>query len=171
MVDWLVNLLERQQGYAVWFVFLVAFAEACPGLGLFVSGAVLLSIASFLYMGQIESLPVIMLTAFTGAFLSDQLGFFTGRLLGPKLRTSKFMLKRQAILIKADAVLYRYGDFAVVIGRLLTMVRSIIPLLLGMTEMPLKRYLLLDFTACLIWSLGLVGLVLGLDTIIEILAI
>jgi len=169
MIDGLLSVLEMQQEYAFWIIFLVAFAEACPGLGLFVSGAVLLSVSSVFYTSHIESLPLIMVTAFVGAFLSDQLGFFMGRLLGPKLRTSEFMLKRQVISDKAAAGLYRYGDFAVVIGRLLTMVRSIIPLLLGMTEMPLKRFLLLDFFACLIWSMGLGGLILGLDSLAEII--
>jgi len=40
MIDGLLSVLEMQQEYAFWIIFLVAFAEACPGLGLFVSGAV-----------------------------------------------------------------------------------------------------------------------------------
>lgn len=71
MIDGLLSVLEMQQEYAFWIIFLVAFAEACPGLGLFVSGAVLLSVSSVFYTSHIESLPLIMVTAFVGAFLSD----------------------------------------------------------------------------------------------------
>lgn len=139
----------------------MGFIEACPGLGLFISGAILLSAASFVYAEGLLSLGEIVSAAIFGAFISDQFGFYLGRYLGPGLIDLPWMQKRAGLIEKTQAQLRRFGAFTVVIGRLLTMIRSIVPMLLGASGLSSLKFFVFDFIACGIWGAGLALLVLG----------
>ncbi len=142
---------------------MLAFLEACPGVGLFVSGVILLSVSTYLYTEQILSLSIILPLAFAGACLSDHLGYYVGRWFGPRLRKTGFAQRRAAKLEKGEAFILKYGSAAIVIGRLMTAVRSLVPMLLGASGINRLTFSLVDTLACAIWSAGLGGLVLGLD--------
>lgn len=144
----------------------LAFLEACPGIGLFVSGVILLSVSTFLYVENLVSLPVIVALAFIGATLSDHLGFYLGRLGGPSLRETSFIKRRVALLDKSESSVKRYGMLAIVIGRLMTAVRSLIPMIVGINGFGRLRFTLADWLACGVWSAGLAALVTGIDRVI-----
>ena len=61
---------------------LLAFLEACPGIGLLVSGVILLTVSTLLYTEQLVGLAQIIPLAFVGACLSDHIGFYLGRWFG-----------------------------------------------------------------------------------------
>jgi len=144
-------------------VFSLAFLEAFVGIGLFLSGAVLLSVCSILYLEGIASLQSMVLLAFLGALLSDHCGFYIGRMIGPRFDQSKFAQKHHAKLARTRNTVNKYGVLAIFIGRFLTPIRSIVPLLSGVSGMSRSRYSAYDTSACFLWSLALGGLVIGID--------
>ncbi|HBO15066.1 MAG TPA: hypothetical protein DD440_01905 [Porticoccaceae bacterium] len=158
-VEWLNA--NRQLGWVL--VPLLAFLEACPGVGLFVSGIVLLSVCTLLYAEQILSLWIMLPLAFCGACIADHLGYYMGRWVGPKFHQSNFAQKRVDVLQRAERFIRQYGAYSVVLGRLITAVRSKVPLLVGVSGFGRLRFTLLDIFACAIWSAGLGLLVVGLD--------
>ena len=97
-----MNWLASNKQNAWLMVPTLAFLEACPGIGLFVSGVVLLTVSTLLYSEQLMSISQIMALAFIGACLSDHLGFYIGRWFGPKLRSSSFAKRRSAEIAKSE---------------------------------------------------------------------
>ena len=141
----------------------IAFLEACVGIGLFVSGVILLSICSILYVEQITPLGSMLALAFFGAALGDHSGYYLGRWLGPQFHQTKFAQKRFELLRKTERQIIKYGKFGILFGRLMTPIRSIVPLLTGISGMPRLRYTVYDLMACAIWTTALGLLVVGID--------
>ena len=163
MEDQITNWLNLHKDVAIYTVPLFAFLEACVGIGLFVSGVILLSICTLLYTQEIATLSQMIPLAFLGALAGDHSGYFLGRLIGPKFHHTKFAIRHQAKVEKADNLILNYGVYAILIGRLLPAIRSIIPLITGIGGMSKARYFRFDVLACLIWASLLGVLVVGLD--------
>lgn len=144
----------------------IAFAEACPGIGLLVSGVVLLGVCTVMYTEQIATLGQMLPLAFLGACLADHTGYYLGRWIGPPFHQTRLALRRKATLDKAEKLLRNHGEFAIVFGRLMTAIRSLIPMLTGISGMSRWRYSLYDMLACAIWTSGLGLLVVGLDNVL-----
>ncbi len=145
----------------------IAFLEACPGIGVFISGAILLSVCTVLYTQDIATLPQMLPLAFLGATLADHSGYYIGRWIGPGFHQTEFVIKRKAIFDRTEAVLVKYGEMAIIIGRLMTAIRSVVPLLTGISGLSPARYTLYDLIACAIWTTGLGLLVIGLDGLVD----
>jgi membrane-associated protein len=165
--DIIQQWLDRHQEYALLILPMLAFLEACPGIGLFISGAILLSVCTVLYNQEIATLQQMLPLAFLGATLADHSGYYLGRLIGPGFHHTKFVSKRKALFDKAEAMLVRHGEMAIIIGRLMTAVRSVVPLLTGISGLSPARYTLYDLLACAIWTTGLGLLVVGIDGVID----
>ena len=144
---------------------ILAFLEACVGIGLFVSGVILLSVCTLLYVEQIATLNQMLPLAFCGAALGDHSGYYFGRWLGPRFHHTRFAQKRAEILKKTEQRIIKYGSFAILFGRLMTAIRSIVPLLTGVSGMPRLEYTAYDLLACAIWTAGLGLLVVGIDKV------
>jgi membrane-associated protein len=142
---------------------LFAFAEACIGIGLLVSGAFLLLVATTLYSTGIAPLAVMIPLAMIAAMLGDHTGFYAGRWLGPRLHGSRLSLRYRQRIHKAEAMVRRHGAWAIFIGRFIPAIRSLIPAALGISDFDRLRYSILDALACALWATALAGLVLALD--------
>ena len=141
----------------------LGFIEACPGIGLFVSGVILFSVASFLFVENLYPIVQIVACAMLGGFLADQLGYWMGRRLGPRFKESAMMRPHASRLDRAERLIRRVGPMAAVGGRFLTMIRSVVPLVLGMAGLSWPRYLLWDVIAVSVWGLGFVLLLGGVS--------
>ena len=145
----------------------IAFLEACPGIGVFISGAILLSVCTVIYTQDIATLQQILPLAFLGAAIADHSGYYLGRWIGPRFHHTEFVIKRKAIFDKTEAMLVRHGEKAIIIGRMITAIRSVVPLLSGISGLSPARYTLYDLVACAIWTSGLGLLVIGLDELMS----
>ena len=161
LFDW----IEPNLRYAILFVPLFAFAEACIGIGLFVSGVFLVAVSSIVVDQQLASLPLVALLAFFGALAGDHVGFYVGRWIGPHFHQIGVVKKRKSSFERAEKMIRYYGPFAVFIGRFIPAIRSIIPALLGITDFENIKFSILDSFACLLWAAALAAIVYGLDNI------
>ncbi len=159
--------LTAHQQYAIALVPLVAFAEACVGVGLFVSSIILVVVCSFLYAEQIAPLAHILPLAFTGALAADQSGFYLGRTAGPHLHHSAFARRHRTKLEKTESLIRRYGWGAILIGRFIPAIRSLVPALTGISGLGRRQFLLVDLAACLLWTTGLALIVVGVDAVLS----
>lgn len=161
MTDLLLEWLQRHRDLALLLVPLAAFAEACIGIGLVFSSAILVIVGTLLVTSDIAPLWQILPLAFMGALAGDHAGFYAGRWLGPRFQRSGFANRHRQRLERAEAMIFRYGPYAIFIGRFIPAVRSLVPALLGMSLFSRRRYSLLDGSACLLWSAGLGLILLG----------
>lgn len=146
---------------------IIAFLEACVGIGIFVSGVILLTVCTIMYTEQIATLPQMLPLAFLGAALADHSGYYLGLWLGPRFHHTAFAQKRRKFLDKTENLIRRFGSFAIIFGRLMTAIRSLVPLLIGVSGLPRWKYTLIDLTACAIWTTGLGLLIVGIDGLID----
>ncbi len=165
MDDLIFNWLRAHPHYALSVVPGIAFLEACVGIGLFISGVILLSVCTLMYREDIASLQAMLPLAFLGAAASDHCGYYLGRWLGPGFHETRLAKRRRNLLEKAEGMFRRYGELAILFGRLMTAVRSMVPLLVGVSGVRPLRYTLYDLLACAVWTTGLGLLVVGIDNL------
>lgn len=162
--EWLENL----QPHLLLVVPLLAFLEACLGIGLFVSGIFLLTIGSLLYIQGEASLPVIVALAFAGALSSDHLGFLIGYKAGPLLWKKRWMRKKliqhKKGFRKFRSLLVHSAPWAVCIGRLSPQLRSLSPFFAGVAGLKPAQFFAYDLLACSLWATGLSLLIMGFDS-------
>lgn len=148
--------------YVLLIVPVVAFLEASVGIGLFVSGAILLSICTMLHSQGIATLYQMLPLAFLGATTADHMGFFLGRWIGPAFHETRFAKRHAERLSKTETLLKTHGELSIVLGRLIPAVRSVVPLMTGVSGLSVARYVRYDLIACSIWITGLGLLVVGI---------
>lgn len=96
-----------------------------------------------------------------GSILGWAIGLYGGR---PFLeRHGRWLHVTPEKVDKAEAWFERYGDAAVLVSRVLPVIRSFISIPAGIAEMPLVRYTILTFVGTVPWCFGLaaVGLAFG----------
>ncbi|MBB4688294.1 DedA family protein [Amycolatopsis jiangsuensis] len=137
--------------YAVCALVIVAETALLPGI-------VLPTLSTLLLMGMLVqrgtltwwlALPVAVVAAVAG----DQLAYLEGRLWGPRLRTSRFARRiGTERWDKAEATVVRYGVPAVVLGRCLAGIRTLVPRVAGSSGLPYRRFLPGSLGAALLWA-------------------
>ena len=88
--------------------------------------------------------------------------------IGPKLKKLDFLKKREALFIRGENFFNKYGWSGILIGRLIPAIRPFIPFIAGISSMKQTIFLVSSILACLIWSLALAILVLGIDNIFKL---
>ena len=78
---------------------------------------------------------------------------------------SNFLQKRQKGIQRTQIFLNRFGPYTVVIGRFIPAIRPLVPFLLGITDLELKRFYIADIIACLAWACALALLVVSVAPI------
>lgn len=149
------QFIGSNQQLALVLIPLLAFLESCVGIGLFVSGALLLIVASTALSADVAGLEIIVSLAFAGALLGDHVGFYIGYAIGPRLHHSKFATKYSLQIQRAENLIARFGGLAIFIGRFVPAIRSIVPAVVGISGFKRRLFSLLDSAACFTWAIAL----------------
>ncbi len=165
--DIFLEWADRYGDYVLLLVPAIAFLEASVGIGLFVSGAILLSVCTMLYTQGIATLYQMLPLAFLGATSADHIGYFLGRRAGPAFHHTRFAQRYASRLDKTEQLLTKHGELSIILGRLIPAVRSVVPLLTGISGLPAARYTRYDLIACSVWAGGLGLLVVSIGGLIN----
>jgi membrane protein DedA with SNARE-associated domain len=130
--------LIQQYGYLAVFV------------GSVLEGETLLVLAGLAARRGYLALQWVIVVAATGAFIGDQLCFFAGRRLGPRVLARWPRL--QPSMLRADALLTHYGAFLVVGLRFTYGLRLGGVLAVGMSRMSWLRFACLNLVGALLWA-------------------
>lgn len=130
-------------------------------LGTLIEGETVLILAGFLARMSYLNLLLVIIAAFTGAFIGDQLFFYLGRFKGIQLL--KKMPRWKAKAEKVVKILKRHQTLVILGFRFLYGLRIITPFVLGVSGVRPMRFLALDITAVAIWSasIGTAGYLIG----------
>lgn len=159
--------LETNPEYGWMLVFLFGFMESMVITGSFMPSAILFSLCIYLYNIELLSLPWICGIALLGSHTGDVCGFLVGKSIGPTLLNTKFIKKRHKAINKTQKFLDRFGPYTVLFGRFIPAVRPLVPFLLGITDLRLKRFYVADVIACSAWALALALLVVSVGSIFK----
>lgn len=130
-------------------------------LGTFLEGEAVLIFAGFLAFQGYLDIYLVILSALVGSFLGDQFYFHIGRRKGPQLLRIFTAIARK--FKKALRLIERYGTFVAFISRYTYGFRIVLPIILGMTTFPSRRFLYLNLISALTWSIifSLAGYLFG----------
>ncbi len=139
--------------FGPWLIFLLAILETCFITGLVVpSGTVAAFAVAFDDQTGMTVVPTaIALTA--GGFLGDLIGYLIGRSAGESLREGEGWV---AVTLRryestGGRLLSRHPVYAVTVARLVSFVRTIMPLNAGMTGIPPLKFIALEIPGLLAW--------------------
>lgn len=148
------------QNYGSWTYAILAGIVLTP----FFPGDSLLFGSGVLAARDALELPVLLVTLTLAAIASDNVNYWAGRFVGPRL------LKRRAGWLLSDrhvdrtqAFFARYGAVTVVLARYVAVVRTLAPIVAGVAAMSYPRYFAYSVFGAVLWvaSCTLAGYFLG----------
>ncbi len=147
-------------------MFLTVFIETGLLVGFFLPGDSLLLAAGIFAAtpgAPIQIVPTI-LVFIAGSFLGDQLGYWVGRIAGPRVFNrpqSRFFDPEN--VNKAKAFFDKYGVLTIIVARFVPVVRAFAPTMAGVTKLNYAVFIGLSAVGAVLWGSGvtLLGYFLG----------
>lgn len=166
MPDWLQGLIDwvalhpESAGIAI---FIISAVESLALIGILIPGVLILfAFGTLVGAGVLPVVPV-LLWAFAGAVLGDQVSFWLGWNLKERLWQIWPLSRYPQFVGQSERFFNKYGPASVFIGRFIGPIRPVIPAMAGMSNMPPLKFTLVNLTSAALWSPAylLPGAVLG----------
>ncbi|MDG4790274.1 DedA family protein [Micromonospora sp. WMMD1102] len=164
-MDGVIDTLTALSGWAALLVVGgLAFGESAAFVGLVLPGETALLLGGALAATGRVSLLAMIVVATVAAIAGDSVGYEIGRWSGPPLRRSRagrWIGERR--WCRAERFVARHGPLAVLLGRWVGVLRTLVPALAGMNRMPYRRFLLFNALGGAAWAgaVVLVGYLAG----------
>ena len=140
---------------------IMEFGYLAVFIGTFLEGETILVVAGFAaYEGYLE-LPLVILAAFFGSLFGDQLYFFLGRFKG-KAILDRFTSWKPRV-DRFRRVMDRHNTWFILIFRFLYGLRNLAPFAIGVCNVSIRKFVLLNVISAAIWALtlGILGYFFG----------
>lgn len=159
ILDW-VAANPESAGIAI---FIISAVESLALVGILIPGVIILFAFGTLVGAGILPVVPVLLWAFAGAVLGDQLSFWLGWNLKERLWQIWPISRYPQFVGKSERFFHKYGAASVFVGRFIGPIRPIIPAMAGMSNMPPLRFTLVNLSSAALWSPAymLPGAVLG----------
>ncbi|HVL50067.1 MAG TPA: VTT domain-containing protein [Actinomycetota bacterium] len=166
VIGWLFHpdlepLLTRGAPIFILVITLIVFAESGLLFGIFLPGdSLLFSAGLVVALAGRPSLGLLIGCVFVGAVLGDQVGYIFGNKVGPaifKRPNSRFF--KQENVVKTHAFFEKHGPKALILARFIPIIRTLTPILAGVSHMRYRTFVTFNVVGGAIWSVG--GIMLG----------
>jgi membrane-associated protein len=157
-MNWLdaSEILATFGDWAVVAVAVIIFIETAFILTSFLPGDSLLFLTGLTMANSSSWLPdwLGFLMVWVAAVAGSQVGYLVGRTIGPPLfsKNRNFILNEK-VVAKTQEFFDRYGARAVILARLIPILRAMIPMLAGISKMDYARFTRLNFAGATLWVL------------------
>lgn len=125
-------------------------------VGTLLEGEAILLLAAYAAHQGYLSLPAVVGVAFCGATLGDQIFFFSGRFFGDRLLRRLPVIRARADTI--NALLLRYHAGLIIGIRFAYGLRVAGPIVIGMSTLSARRFLLFNAVGAMIWAPLIAGI-------------
>jgi undecaprenyl-diphosphatase len=160
MDEWLqqfVQLLPEGGSYYL-VLFLIAFSESLPMIGLLMPGSTLVVLAGFLaFHGKGLFFPIFLSTCF-GALLGDLLSFWLGGHFGSRMLDLKSFRKHHQLVKQSERFFYIHGGKSIFFARFLGPIRGITPFIAGLSHMRGRALSVYALISAILWGIAYPGL-------------
>ncbi|MHB1544960.1 MAG: VTT domain-containing protein [Gammaproteobacteria bacterium] len=132
--------------------FAIAFCETLAFVGYTVPAVFLLfGVGTLIGSGLLPFWPVFA-AGVSGAFLGDGSSYLLGRFF--RGHGSRFIEHRgiRTNLARGQRFFQNHGGKSIIMGRMIGPLRPIVPIVSGLSDFPLLRFISIDILACLIWA-------------------
>lgn len=166
MLDWLhaQDLMHWVSLLGYTGLLIIVFVETGLFFGFFLPGDSLLFIAGVLASQGIFNIWLLITLLTVTAFVGYTFGYWFGNKLGYWLmkQPDRIWFKKKYIH-KAHEFYEHHGGKSLVLGRLVPIVRTFVPIVAGMAGMPFKTYTFYNVIGAIVWGCGvtLFGYYLG----------
>ena len=130
---------------------LAAFAEAMLGLGIVLPGEAMVTGIATTLDGEMRTALFVAVTL--GATTGDHVNYWLGRGTGARLRDSR-LVRRIGIAYwdQAVALVQQWGAWAVVVSRLLPVVRTLMAAVAGVSQLRYSSFAVASLTGSALWA-------------------
>lgn len=156
MDAWLTAALEGLAALGAWryiVAFIGMFCETSLFIGLVVPGdtIVLFTSAANKSLGQ---WLLLLVAVIAGSLAGESVGYAIGHWFGPRLRAGRLGRRiGEPQWRRADVWLERRGGFAIFLSRFLPVLHALVPVTVGASEYPYRRFIAWTAPACVLWAL------------------
>ncbi|QIB52908.1 MULTISPECIES: DedA family protein [Pseudomonas] len=133
-------------------IFLIALVESLAIAGLLVPGVVLMFAATAMAGGGDLRVWATLAWAFSGAVVGDLLSFALGRVFHQDIRRLSLFRRHPQWIDRGERFFRHYGVLSILIGRFVGPIRPVIPMVAGMFDMPVWRFVLVNIVSALAWA-------------------
>ncbi|NQD94026.1 bifunctional DedA family/phosphatase PAP2 family protein [Pseudomonas sp. CrR25] len=157
MSDWLDSLSAWLAVHPQWLglaLFLIACVECLAIAGIIVPGTVLLFAVAVLAGSGALSLGQTLALAYCGGLLGDALSYAIGRYFHQDIRRLPGLRHHPQWLAGAEGYFQRYGVASLLVGRFIGPLRPMLPMVAGMFNMPLGRFVAVSLVAAAGWAVA-----------------
>ncbi len=152
-----------QTGSYLGLAFLI-FAESGLFIGIFLPGDSLLFAAGLVAASGFFIVGPLIMIVVVAAILGDSTGYWFGSEIGERLfkrEDSRFF--KQEYVKRTEKFFKKYGGRAVVLARFVPVVRTIAPILAGVSTMKYRMFIAYNMLGAFLWGAGmiLIGYFLG----------
>jgi membrane-associated protein len=157
-----LDSIIRTVGY--FGVFGIIFAETGLFFGIFLPGDSLLFTAGFLASQGHFNIVALCLICFVAAVAGDATGYYIGDRMGRRLFTKpESRIFKPEYLLKAQHFFERHGGKAIIIGRFMPIVRTMVPMVAGAGTMTYHKFFTYNVIGAFLWAVcvTLAGYFLG----------
>ena len=161
--DWILNLIERGRYLGVFFLMLAE--NVFPPI----PSEVVMPVAGIVAGRGEMSIALVIVAGAAGAVVGQLLWFWLGLRIGTERlqelarRHGRWLTVSPRDIAKADRWFNRHGGMAVIVGRMVPGIRTLISLPAGIAGMPLPRFLIYSSIGSGVWTalLAWAGFALG----------
>ncbi len=152
LVNWITPSVEHFRVAGYWIAFLAAMVETVIGVGLLLPGStIVLLLGTFAARGYLD-LGDLILFAFAGAVIGDNINYFLGRKYGARWVEDGFWFIRREHFDKARIFFDRHGAVSVLWGRLIPSVKEVVPFIAGLVKMHRGVFFFWNVLGAVCWS-------------------
>lgn len=121
-------------------------------IGLIVPGDSVVIVTGTAVTSPLEGV-ILGVVVVVGSLTGQSIGYLFGRILGPRIRASRLGRRIGEVnWEKSERYLERRGGVAIFLSRFLPVLHSLVPLTVGMSGYPYRRFLAWTTPACIIWA-------------------
>ncbi|MCU0842642.1 MAG: DedA family protein [Thiobacillaceae bacterium] len=150
--QYLATFVQEHGPWVYALLFLIVFMETGFVVTPFLPGDSLLFVAGAIAAAGGMEVEWLMLTLIVAALCGDNVNYWVGRLLGPKVFSfeGSRWLKREN-LEHTHAFMERHGPKAIIIARFVPIVRTFVPFVCGIGRLTYARFLTYSVIGALLW--------------------
>ncbi|WP_130100178.1 DedA family protein [Siccibacter turicensis] len=151
MEAFLDHFITQSVTYSLIAVALVAFLESLALVGLLLPGTVLMAgLGALIGSGEVNFYQAWM-AGIVGCFLGDWISFGLGWRFKKPLHRWSFLKKNKALLDKTEHALHQHSMFTILVGRFVGPTRPLVPMVAGMLDLPVRKFVLPNVIGCVLW--------------------